>query len=392
MFNASGSLPHLLAPSAYWDDAYGQLERERLLTGSWHLVATWSDLALHGAFVTCELLGTPLIVRNFSGELRAFLNVCAHRHCRLTDASSGTAPTLRCQYHGWEYGEDGRTRHIPAPKNFVPFDREAHRLGTIRVARCGQLVFVNLASDGPELAEHMGDFYELCESRFGDGWSQTLHWNPDYAANWKVVIENSLEAYHVPYIHPQTFGQDPGPERSTHVLKGHRTAFGTQLPFSPHSAIDRWFQQGEGWFLRRLGVSPTGEYWQHHVFPNLLFSFTDALSLCHCVLPNGSRAARGIVRQFGRMPASGQGGRAWLARGWGRIAAAITRRIVQEDMGLFGEVQRGLEASPHAGLLGACEERLHAFQKYLVPICGPGPSEPDEGADRSARQPPAMRN
>ena len=68
------------------------------------------DLARPGDFLTFDLLETPILLRNFDGELRAFLNVCPHRHSRLTDKPRGNAEKLRCQYHGWEFNADGRHR------------------------------------------------------------------------------------------------------------------------------------------------------------------------------------------------------------------------------------------------------------------------------------------
>ncbi len=293
----------------------------------------------------------------------------AHRHCLLTGLAKGHSPTLRCQYHGWEYDHSGRTGHIPQPKNFLPFDREADRLPTYRVESCGQLIFVSLCDAAPSLADYLGLLYPQCADRFSESWRQSLAWEPQLAANWKVPVENTLEAYHVPCIHPNTFREDPGEQRSTHLLNARSTSFGTQLPFSSHCRADALFQRLEGRFLRLLGVAPTGAYWQHHVFPNLLFSFTDTVSLCHCVIPTSPTTSRALVRQFSRGDRNWSLWRRGLSAGWGRLAASITRGILCEDMRLYGDIQRGLAASPHAGALGRCEERIHAFQKYVLESC-----------------------
>lgn len=369
MYVATTSLPTALPPEAYSSPRQYEAEVGALLHSSWHVVGSWKQVSQDGDFITASLLDTPIQVRNFNGELRAFSNICAHRHCLLTNKIAGNSSSMSCQYHGWEYGADGRTRRIPCPKEFMPFDRERHRLVTYRVARCGQLIFVSLDENGPDLFEQLGDFAELCESRFNEDWSQTLSWDPNYDVNWKVPIENSLEAYHIPCVHPETFRQYPGPERSTHLLLPHRTGFGTRLPFDAHSRVDQWFQSGEGWLMRRLNIPATGDYWQHHVFPNLLFSFTDAISLCHCVIPTGPKSCRAVVRQFGRSGGDQPILRRWLARAWGCVTAGITKQILKEDMQLFGDVQRGLDHSPHVGLLGACEERIHAFQNYVASRC-----------------------
>lgn len=356
MFVSRSCLPHVLPPEAYWSNEQYQRERE-LLARSWHLVGTTAELARPGDFLATELLGTPIQVRNFEGQLRALCNVCAHRHSLLTACPRGNSPTMRCQYHGWEYGPSGTTRKIPAPENFVPLPEERPRLPVYSLDTAGKLIFVRLSPEGPTLADQLGNLYGVCVERFGEGWEPYLSWNPDYAANWKVPVENSLEAYHVPCVHGQTFGQDPGENRSEHQLESGQTSFTTGLPFA-HSKRDLAFQFCEDWVVRSLGKNPSRMYRQVHVFPNLLFSFTDAVSLCQCVVPTGPTTCRAEVRQLGL------GGSA-LARGWGWLKGKVTRQILEEDRGLFSSIQRGLEASPHRGLLGRCEERIHAFQTWL---------------------------
>jgi phenylpropionate dioxygenase-like ring-hydroxylating dioxygenase large terminal subunit len=219
---------------------------------------------------------------------------------------------MTCQYHGWEYGEDGRTRKIREPKNFAPFDRDVDRLDRYRVATCGGLVFVCLVESGPSLEEQLGDVYDRLAERFGAAWRPYLKWDPQYSANWKVPIENTLEAYHVPQVHPHTFREDPGSQRSTHVLDERHTWFGADLPFSPHSKIDTYFQRGEAWLMRRLGETPQGRYEQHHIFPTLLCSFTDVISLVQSVLPTGPRRRAAV----------------WACRRANRISLAVDRRIL----------------------------------------------------------------
>lgn len=356
MYRAEKSLPHLNAPEAYVSlEAHGR--DQRILEKAWHLVASRDELAGEGDFVTCELLGRPIQVRNFAGELHAISNVCAHRHCLLTKHRRGRSASMRCQYHGWEYRRDGRPCKIPAPSNFIGLDKESVRLPVYRVQECGQLVFVCLSPEGPDLTEHLGPLANRVKERFGAGWKQFLSWEPDYLANWKVPLENSLEAYHVDAVHPLTFGRDPGEQRSVHVLEPGHTAFATDLPFVP-TRRDRLVADLERFWLGRAGLECSGRYWQHHLFPNLLFSFTDSVSLCHCILPTGPERSRAVIHQFG--PRAGP-----FSSLWGRLMAANTRLIMAEDLRLFESIQKGLRSSPHPGLLGRCEERIHAFQQYL---------------------------
>ena len=365
MFFTQSCLPHVLGPDAYWDADYFRTEMSVLRRG-WHVVGTMAELRRDGDYIATDVLGVPVQIRNFAGKLVALSNVCAHRHCLLTDRGNGNSPRMRCQYHGWEYQADGRTGRIPQPKNFVPFDREGLRLPSYSVEQIGQLVFVSVAADPVPLRQLLDDeFYEFLCERFGGQWRLSLNWSPEYPANWKVPVENSLEAYHVPAIHPKTFKVDPGEEKSEHLMLSNRTAFSAALPFSPHSRIDSMFQNLEGAVVRLLGHRDTRRYSQHHVFPNLLFSFTDAISLCQCIVPTGPNRCRSVVRQFGRRPTGPRGLLSPLAWLWGRLTAAINKHILKEDLRIFSSIQSGLEHSPHPGILGRCEERLHAFQSFM---------------------------
>ncbi|MFN8606526.1 MAG: aromatic ring-hydroxylating dioxygenase subunit alpha [Vulcanimicrobiota bacterium] len=356
MFRSPTSLPHRLSAQAYWSEEQYQRELPRL-QGGWQLVGHLGELSRAGDFITCSVLGQAVQVRNFNGQLRALSNVCAHRHCLLSHQRRGHSPSMRCQYHGWEYGSNGRPCKIPEPKNFVPFPRETMALPAYAVDCAGQLVFVRLGQ-GPSLAEQLGPVYPLCQQFFGPDWKVHLDWRPDYPANWKVPVENSLEAYHVPCVHPHTFGQDPGEQRSRHEFFQGGSSFSTRLPFA-HTRLDAAFQRCEGWVVRRLGASNDDLYHQYHIFPNLLFSFTSASSFVQCVLPTGAATSRALVLQFAR-----RGG--WLGPAWGSLKAALTLKILREDLGLFRAIQEGLQASPHTGLLGRCEERIHAFQDDLL--------------------------
>jgi phenylpropionate dioxygenase-like ring-hydroxylating dioxygenase large terminal subunit len=364
MFTGSGPLPHILPPRAYWCPQHLSLEKTNLLEQAWHLVGTTRQLASPGDFITLDLLGVPLQVRNFDGSLRALSNVCAHRHCLIRSEPRGHSASMKCQYHGWEYGPSGKTRTIPQPRNFVPAPRPRPCLQTYRLQTLGKLVFVCLRSEGPDLEQHLGSLFEICQGRFGRGWEPFLDWERDYEANWKIPVENSLEAYHVPTVHPGTFKEDPGEKRSLHLIEPNFTAFQTELPFARRTS-DLALLKGDCWLIRRLGGKVSAQYWQHHLFPNLLFSFTDTTSFVQCILPTGSTRSRCIVRQFGPVPGNASALERRMARAWHSMKAKITAQILAEDMALFGAVQKGMEGSAQPGILGRCEERVHAFQAYV---------------------------
>ena len=366
MFVSATRLPHLLAPSRYFEESAYREEVSGVLRAGWHVIGTTAELSSPGAFITTNLFGTPVQVRSFDGTLAALSNVCAHRHSLISSKRCGHSATMACQYHGWEYQKDGSTGRIPQPKNFVPFDPRPC-LPKYAVETVGQLVFVCVAEHPKPLKDYLGeDFHQLLAERFSDRWTLSLNWNPEYPVNWKIPLENSLEAYHVPNVHPHTFRDDPGETKSEHVILPHRTAFGTTLPFSAHSRLDAMFQNLGGRVAKWLGYEVTNRYWQHHVFPNLLFSFTDSISLCNCIVPSGATTCSATVRQFGRLDAGGRWVKNLLARAWSKLNAVITKQILVEDLGIFESIQAGMRASGQPGVLGRCEERIHRFQEFLI--------------------------
>jgi phenylpropionate dioxygenase-like ring-hydroxylating dioxygenase large terminal subunit len=359
-----GRLPHLLPTRAYFDPGWAEDERRRLLGPAWHLVATEPELARPGDYVTTRILGCAVQVRNFGGELVALSNVCSHRHCLLRSAERGRDSRLACPYHGWEFDAHGRTRTLPDPVNFAPFDREADALPRYRLERCGQLVFVCLDPSAPSLGDQLGPMASEVVQRFGPDWRPTLRDSLAQGANWKVVVENTLESYHVPCVHPWTLREDPGEARGEQQLGLGQTSFATRH-FAAQSRLDRALHRLERLLLRTLGRSQVGTYRHHHVFPNLLFAFTDTLSLAMCVLPEGPAASRIVVRQFGPGGGVRRGPLSVVCSIWGFALAQVTARVMEEDRRLMPALQGGLEASPHAGCLGWCERRIHAFQAHV---------------------------
>jgi phenylpropionate dioxygenase-like ring-hydroxylating dioxygenase large terminal subunit len=367
MFTHDHHLRHLLRPHHYYSEEQYRSELRHLFRPAWHPVATVGDLARPGDFLTLDLLETPILLRNFDGELRAFLNVCPHRHSRLTDRPRGNSERLRCQYHGWEYKEDGRTGQVPDARAFRPWDRENACLRTFRVDTCGEVVFVNLSDDGVSLRDWLGPLWDEWSAGFGGAYRFAAAWGQDFPCNWKVVLENSLESYHIPQVHPKTFKEMPAEDNCWHALEPQYTTFKTGIP-------DEFVTRAQNWIVRRLGGPVTGLYWHHARHPHVTFSSLDAHRMLMWVLPTGPATCRyhNIVFTL-RGRRHNPLARA-LARFLRSIVVRVGRQVFNEDASVYAAVQRGLEASPFAGVIGTREERVHTFQRYVLDACR-GPAE-----------------
>ena len=362
MFVHQHHLEHLLRPEHYTSESQYRAELRHLFRPAWHPVCTRGDLARPGDFLTLDLLDTPILLRNFDGELRAFLNVCPHRHSRLTDKAGGNAAKLKCQYHGWEFNAEGRTGAIPDAKAFRPWDRDNSCLRRFRLDALGDLVFVNLDDGGPALREWAGPLADRWTRDFSPPFRHAATWEADFPCNWKVVLENSLESYHVPQVHPYTFKDYPPEANAWHELADHYSTFKTVQPVE-------FATRAQDWLVRRLGQPVTREYWHRVRHPHLTGSSLDSFRMMQAVYPTGPATCRYrslmfVLRGDRRNPL------ARLSHQFLRLSAVlIGKRVFAEDAAIYGGVQRGLAASPHRGVIGTREERIFSFQKFVLDGC-----------------------
>ncbi len=365
MYQSPVSFDPPLPPSAYYDPAQAELEKQHVFSDAWHLVSTATSLAKHGQFVAMMLLGTPVVVRNFNGEIVALRNVCAHRQAIIARKPSGCSPTLKCPYHGWEYGSDGKTRKLPGATNFPKFQQDRYCLDKFHVAQCGDLVFVRLSDTGPSLREWIGDHYDLYARWFSvpDYW-QSLNAQYEISANWKIPVEGSLESYHIPCVHEKTFHEDPGEKASTHDFFPTGTSF--QTIFLAPRFIDRLLRVVERIVLKVADTPQNHVYDHHHIFPHLLISHNDVVSVAQAVFPVDENHSFTLVMQYGLEPKRKRWWRKQVTRAMSRLTAALTKTILAEDRDVFPLVQAGVEGARKTGILGRCEERLFAIQKYIA--------------------------
>lgn len=110
---------------------------------------------------------------------------------------------LTCKYHGWTYLLDGSLRGVPQWDRVELFDRKDFGLIPLQVELWEGMVFVNLDSTAPPLAGEMAGITARVGTGRFDGWRYAGRTSYPVAANWKVYVDNYLEGYHIPYVHPE---------------------------------------------------------------------------------------------------------------------------------------------------------------------------------------------
>jgi choline monooxygenase len=192
---------HALDVGFYTNPHWHGVETGALRRG-WQLIGHAGDLAEPGDHIVADVAGASVIVvRQADGGVAGFHNVCRHRAGPLLACSGRGATRLRCQYHGWTYGLDGRLRAAPEMAGAEDFVTAEIALAPVQVRLFQGLVFAALDPDTDfdaviaGIADRIAPI-DMAEMRF----DRRIVYDVD--ADWKVYIDNYLEGYHVPHVHP----------------------------------------------------------------------------------------------------------------------------------------------------------------------------------------------
>src|SRR5205085_1615802 len=166
------------------------------------LVGQRAQVSKPGDFFTTELVGEPLLlVRGSDSKLRGFYNVCRHRAGPPAEGC-GSRKVFRCAYHGWTYGLDGRLLNAPECEGVENFSFADFGLRPIRAEEWANWIFVNLDPAAQPLLASLGELAPQTE-RFGLEKMRFCE-RREYVmqCNWKAYVDNYLEGYHLPSVHP----------------------------------------------------------------------------------------------------------------------------------------------------------------------------------------------
>ncbi len=335
----------------YSDPAVLRLERERIFRRAWQYAGRADQVAEPGAFFTCDLGGTPIVVvRDEQESLRAFLNVCRHRGSLVCEGE-GRRASLQCPYHAWTYGLDGALRAAARSDRVPGFDKEALALVPVAVDSWGPFVFVNPDGDAEPLAETLGELPELvAASGIELDGMQFLERasGPEYAANWKVCSENFLECYHCQVAHPD-FSKVVDVSVDAYVLEESRlcsTQYGPvretwKGDFDPRGPIER------------------GQF--HFLWPNVTLNIMPGhpnLSIGP-IVPTGPETTTRFLDYFVG---------ADVEQAWIDEMLEFDGQVGAEDRVLVERVQQGVRGGgiEHGRLMGDSERLIAHFQGLLL--------------------------
>ncbi|MDQ3618239.1 MAG: aromatic ring-hydroxylating dioxygenase subunit alpha [Pseudomonadota bacterium] len=340
----------------YTDPAMAALDRRVVFDPGWQLLAHISQLQSPGDHVIADFAGLPVIaVRGLDAAIRVFHNVCRHRAGPIASCDGIAAKSLRCRYHGWTYGLDGVLKSAPEMGHAPDFDFSDVRLPQLAVRVWQGLVFAAVADDAMDfdvLIEGI-DARIKASSAAPRGLEHYGHHHRvgyDVACNWKVYVDNYLEGYHVPHIHP---GLNKLLDYRNYLTE---TARWYSYQYSPLVNTDK--SGGSGLY----GNGDALYYW---LWPNTMLNILPGRLQTNRVVPLGVDRCR-IEFDFFYTPDehADNPGAAHARR---KADLAFSDEVQLEDLTICEDVQRGLASGSYApGRLNPLRENaVHHFQELL---------------------------
>lgn len=367
-----------LIPEAYTDGDFFTLERERVFGTTWLAAAVSDDLATPGDVVATEVADQPIfITRSADGQLHGFHNVCRHRGAALFDCGRHhIRGRIRCPYHSWTYDLDGHLLGTPLFTSDSPipgdqraifdmsetedFDRAEYGLHPVAVTEWGPLIFANLEATPEPLSAQLGDLPErLAGYRMSD-WRLARTAAYDIQANYKLVGENFMEYYHLPWVHPGLVKVSPLEAHHRWQGRGMYTGMCTQ-PIADNAEQGGWkglppmprLSENDATAARFIWLFPNTAI---NVLPNHIF-----VMVANPVSPERTIETTYLFvpRELERSAAS-PADISSLAEFWD----AVNR----EDIAIVERVQRGLRSRAYAGgrMCYRFEEPLHRYQNMII--------------------------
>jgi glycine betaine catabolism A len=285
-------------PQQYFvsDEVFRQ-EQEQIFSKQWLLVGHQSQVANAGDYFLVSVPPSSdyaaareslIVIRDKSGVIHGFYNVCRHRGTRLKEDACGHASAIQCPYHAWTYGLDGRLIGAPHMDEVPGFDKADYSLRAVRLALWEGFIFVNLDENAMPLEE----WFAPLNGKFS-------HWNMsilrpakrieyDVRANWKLMFENYSECYHCPGVHPMLAKVSPYDSAQNDLSEGPflggfmKINRGAGLTMSGKACA-----LPVGGIMRGDGeeAEDDGLVFYYSIFPNMLLSLHPEYVMVHQLWP-----------------------------------------------------------------------------------------------------------
>ncbi|HVX38421.1 MAG TPA: aromatic ring-hydroxylating dioxygenase subunit alpha [Gemmatimonadaceae bacterium] len=335
----------------YVDPVYLELERERVFAHTWQLVGRVEQVAESGQFFTAEIGNDSIVVLRDGDTLRGFYNVCLHRAGPVAHGC-GKRQTLQCKYHGWTYSLRGELLRAPEMEGVERFTPEDMRLRSVAVDTWGPLVFANLDGKAAPLAEYLEDIPARVAPFRCESMRYVMRKEYELACNWKVYVDNYLEGYHIPVVHPSLHKEL---DYDSYRVEPHRYSSIQHAPLRAATSpgVERRYDPA------KADVPEAVYGW---LFPNIMLNVYLGQMQTNVVLPVAHDRTVVVFEWFASNPPADPA----TDDEWSRLVA-FSDEIQDEDVEICETVQRNLRSRVYdRGRYSAARENgVHHFHSLL---------------------------
>lgn len=334
-----------LPAKVYCDADVARREREAVFRRHWQYLGHESQLPEVGTSLFVDVAGMPIVIVREREGLRAYEAVCRHRAGPLEACHSGGQHFLRCRYHGWAYGHDGALINATEMQGCEDFEPGEVRLPAVELAILQGLIFARLVP-GPVGFDAVTDGIRERLAAAGHELSNLQHHatvSYDIDCNWKVYVDNFLEGYHVPLVHP-----------GLNAILDYR---------SYRTELAAWYSLQSSPLESAPNAYGSGEALYYFLYPATMLNILPDRLQTNRVAPIGAERCRVIFDFF--YPTE------WTAEARALKYAsdsAFSEQVQQEDIDICVAVQRNLASGSYrSGRFNPKREQgLHHFQRLWL--------------------------
>ncbi|RLV59354.1 aromatic ring-hydroxylating dioxygenase subunit alpha [Parashewanella curva] len=193
---------------AYTDPEWFDLEMKHIFSKNWYFAGLMEDITEPGQYKSIQAgLNSIIIVMGRDHRLRAFHNMCRHKGTQLLRAEGKAQKSITCPYHDWTYDLEGELISVPKmAAEFANLDKSCLGLKRASVDIWRGMLWVHPDENPMSITE----WFSPVESLLGPHQVEKLIEAKDYKvveeinANWKIVVENYIDHYHLAQLHSGT--------------------------------------------------------------------------------------------------------------------------------------------------------------------------------------------
>jgi len=327
----------------YYNTKILSVEKDLIFSRHWQYAGHIEQLKNKSKSIQIDISGNPIIIfKNAENKIAAFYNVCRHRGGPLELNTSGSKAVLQCGYHGWTYRLDGELRGMPRFNRVELFDKSEHCLVPVKTEVWEGLIFVNLNNEAIPIYNQISKISD--EIKLNNLLNKKYYKRVEYnvKCNWKIYIDNYLEGYHLPYVHPELCDFLDYKEYKSEVFELY------SLQYSPINN-EKNFYKGEG-----------GAYY-YFIYPNLMLNILPGRLQTNQIIPVTEKETLVVFNYFYDDVETPEGIKSI------EKDISTSNKIQFEDIEICEKVQKGVGSKTYdKGRLSVeCETGVHHFQNLL---------------------------